>query len=115
MSELGRVEIDWDGRSASIAVDKGAEAGLQLATEYLLAESRKIVPHEEGILEGSGFADVDGLEGSVSYDTPYAVRQHEELTWSHKSGRSAKYLEKPARANQRQIADLIARGMRGSL
>lgn len=68
---------------------------MQLALEHILAESNKIIPLDEGTLMRSGTVSLDEstLNGSVSYDSPYAVRQHEELTWRHAPGRQAKYLE----------------------
>lgn len=60
-----------------------------------MAESNKIIPLEEGTLMRSGQTSIDegALTGTVSYGTPYAVRQHEEMTWRHAPGRQAKYLE----------------------
>ena len=37
----------------------------------------------------------DGSSGTVSYDTPYAVIQHESMGFNHQRGRKAKYLEDP--------------------
>lgn len=85
-----------------------ASRGLQRAAEHLLTESKKLVPLEEGTLERSGRVNVDGLNGSVSYDTVYAVRQHEELTWRHLPGRSAKYLEIPMNSERDVMLRLMA-------
>ncbi|MFC8124849.1 hypothetical protein [Streptomyces sp. NPDC057302] len=43
------------------------------------------MPIEEATLERSRGATVDAnaLTAAVSYDTPYAVRQHEEMTYRH--------------------------------
>lgn len=102
--------LDWDGDEVLEVVGEATAEGLVLATEYLLQESRAVVPLEEATLERSGVASVDRdeLEGVVSYDTPYAARQHEELTWRHAPGRQAKYLEGTANANRDTIAQLIA-------
>lgn len=95
----------------------GAGRGLAKAAEHLLQTSRELVPIEEGTLERSGTATVDRarLRASVAYDTPYAVRQHEELTWRHDSGRQAKYLEEPAETEQEVFLGLIAAEIRRSL
>lgn len=73
------------------------EGGLQLAAEHILAQATELVPIEEGTLQRSGTVSIDaaGQTAAVSYDTPYAVRQHEELNWHHDAGRQAKYLETP--------------------
>lgn len=93
------------------AAREGAETGLGLAAEHLLGVSRRQVPHEEGTLERSGVAHVDGadLAAVVYYDTPYAVRQHEELTWQHDAGRKAKYLEDPMNSERDTMLALIRR------
>jgi len=51
----------------------------------------------------------------VSYDTPYAVRQHEDLTLRHDPGRQAKYLEEPMQTERGTMLDLVATEIRRSL
>jgi hypothetical protein len=34
----------------------------------------------------------DGARAIISFSTPYAARQHEELTWEHPGGGKARYL-----------------------
>lgn len=88
--------------------------GLVLATEHLLGVSRAITPIEEGHLVRSGRASVDGAgkRGAVSFSTPYAVRQHQELGWKHDPGRQALYLEQPMHTEQDTMLLLIAAQMR---
>ena len=52
---------------------------------------------------------------AVSYDTPYAVRQHEEMDYAHQRGRRAKYLEDPLNASGEAGKLIIAREIRKSL
>lgn len=94
-----------------------AARGLALAMEHLLTESRKQVPIEEATLERSGTAVVDeqNLIGAVSYDTEYAVRQHEELAWQHDAGRKAKYLEDPHREEASTMQAIVAAQIRRTL
>lgn len=95
--------MNWQGRR--LWTERGvrqAEAGLELALQHLLTEARKIVPLEEGPLDRSGRVDRDGLEGAVSFNTAYAVVQHERLDFRHAPGRSAKYLEIPF-VNERDV------------
>jgi hypothetical protein len=86
----------------------GADKGLLLGGEHLLGVSRKFVPHEEGTLENSGKVSQDTASHTVavSYDTEYAVRQHEELDYKHDDGRRAKYLEQPMHTESATIAKL---------
>lgn len=96
-------------------LERACERALLLSTEHLLTESRRHTPLEEGPLERSGKATQDGLRGAVSYNTPYAVRQHEDLTYRHDPGRKAKYLEDTANSEAATIARIhaqaIERGM----
>lgn len=108
-------DLRWRGTLASAQARSGAERGVRLGAEFLLGEARKLVPIEEGTLERSGRADVDGLTGAVSFDGPYAVRQHEELTWRHDPGRQAKYLEQPATENGDMIRRIIGEQIKRSL
>lgn len=112
-----RTRLRWHGGAALRGTRAGAVRGLRLAAEHVLTESRKRVPIEEGTLERSGVATVDesSLTAAVSYDTPYAVRQHEELTWRHDAGRTAKYLERPLTEEAATCAAIIAAELRRSL
>ncbi|MFE6487979.1 minor capsid protein [Streptomyces sp. NPDC057757] len=82
--------------------------GLRAGLEYVLALSNRRVPIEEGTLERSGKVDVDGLDGSISYDTVYARRQHEELTWRHLPGRMAKFLEISMNESRQVVLEMMA-------
>jgi len=105
------------GPDASKIVKAGAVRGLTLAGEYVLGESNAVVPIEEGTLERSGTTSVDPakLQAAVSYDTPYAVRQHEDLSLRHDPGRQAKYLENTMNAEVGAVRKIIADTIKGSL
>lgn len=89
--------VKWYGAKATAAERAGAVRGLVRATEELLTRALVEVPIEDHALEVSGVPSVDegSLKGAVSFDTPYAVRQHEELDYRHNAGKKAKYLEDP--------------------
>lgn len=112
------VTLRWNGDAATTKIRDAAAHGLKLAAEHVLAESTKVVPIEEGTLSKSGATSVDPatLTATVSYDTPYAVRQHEELDYRHDTGRQAKYLEQPLNDNadtvQKIIGDEIGKALR---
>jgi hypothetical protein len=109
--------LDWHGSYVEERTRAAAARGLDRATEHLLGVSRMRVPIEEATLERSGVASVDRgeLVGAVSYDTPYAARQHEELTWRHDAGREAKYLERPALEERDTMLALVAAEIRRAL
>ncbi|MFJ5143309.1 hypothetical protein [Streptomyces sp. NPDC088707] len=103
----GNASRQWTSRGRRLAGE-----GLQKGLEHVLFEARKIVPLEEGTLERSGRVVRDGLNGAVTFDTVYAVRQHEELTWRHLPGRSAKYLEIPMNRERDVVLRLMAVDLR---
>lgn len=109
--------MSWHGREVKDRTRAGAVEGLRLAADHLLAESRAIAPIDEGTLIRSGEASVDApaLKAAVSYNTVYAVRQHEELDWRHEPGRAAKYLQLPWIAERKVMLDLIAARIRANL
>jgi len=111
-----RIRLNWNGRRVTEQQRAGAVRGLRMAAEHLLGESRQEVPIEEGTLERSGVASVDeaSMRAAVSYDTPYAVRQHEDLDLRHDQGRKAKYLEDPMNRERSTMLEIIAAQIRRS-
>lgn len=107
----------WHGAAAKAAMRAGAAKGLADAAENVLTEARKLVPIEEGTLERSGATDVDAtnLQAVVTFDTPYAVIQHENLSYAHDAGRTAKYLENARNAENDTTQKLIGRGIDNAL
>lgn len=112
-----RARVTWNGPKIRAAQRAAAAKGLALAAEHILGAARRIVPHQEGHLERSGDTSVDNtnLRAAVYFDTVYAVRQHEELTWRHDPGRRAKYLEEPLRSEAGTARQLIATQIRRAL
>lgn len=49
---------------------------------------------------------------SVGYNTPYAVKVHEDLAMNHPNGGQAKYLEEPARRLAPTLAQKIYDGLK---
>ncbi|MEU3945462.1 hypothetical protein [Streptomyces sp. NPDC029526] len=109
--------LRFDGTAAAGAMRDAAARGLLLGAEFVLAESQELVPIDEGGLQNTGTASVDAgdLVAMVSYDTPYAARQHEELTWRHAPGRQAKYLEQPLNACRGPVQRILEAQLRRAL
>ncbi|MDP9799347.1 hypothetical protein J2S43_007859 [Catenuloplanes nepalensis] len=105
------MELEWDNAHVQAVLSEASLDGLRLAAEHLLQVSSSRAPLEEGDLERSGDIDTDEVEIAVSvyFDRPYAVRQHEELTWRHDAGRTAKYLEDPMNEEAETMAAIIAK------
>lgn len=104
------VKVEWRGEQVSDKLRNAAARGVLVAMEFLLSEANMAVPLDEGTLERSGVAQVDPrvLRGIVSYNTPYAVRQHEDLTARHAPGRHAKWLELALLRNKQTLPRLVA-------
>ncbi len=103
-----------DNRAAvELTVKRALLEGVRLAAEHILNVSNKQVPHEDGDLERSGVVSDDGESvAAISYDTPYAVRQHEDLSYRHDAGRNAKYLENACRSEARTAGKIVAQTVR---
>ncbi|WP_326728845.1 hypothetical protein [Streptomyces phaeochromogenes] len=112
-----RSRLRWNGDVALRSTRQGALRGLRLGSEHLLQVARGRVPIEEATLERSGVATVDeqSLTAAVSFDTPYAVTQHERLDFQHDNGREAKYLERSMIEEADVIGEIIAAQVRRSL
>lgn len=83
-------------RRAEVAVRAHEAMGVALeeVTEACLHTANQTCPIETGTLIASGQAVVDTLtlEAAVTYDTPYAIIQHEDTTFHHDPGRRARWL-----------------------
>jgi hypothetical protein len=116
--KAGEFRFTQDKRKlAGKAVRDAAARAFQDAGEYLLEEANRTVPHEEGTLARSGKvtttrAGSNGVETriltAVSYDTPYAVRQHEDTRLRHDPGRRAKWLERTFAEQAGRVGEFIA-------
>lgn len=93
------------------------ERGLALGAEHVLGESNNRVPHEEGTLENSGSVSYESgkLRAAISYNTPYAAVQHEDMSLRHDNGREAKYLENALNAEKDTVGEIIAKSVKGEL
>lgn len=105
--------MSWEG--SRLWTNRGrrlASEGLQRALEHTLGEANKLVPLDEGPLMQSGKVTVDGLNGTITYDTVYAVIQHENMEYKHAPGRQAKYLEQPMNTERDTMLQIMAVGFR---
>lgn len=72
--------MKWHGDEVIKKIHEAQVKALRDSVEHLLTEANKTNPYREGTLERSGSTDVDeiSMQASVYYDTPYAIRVHEE-------------------------------------
>lgn len=119
MSVQGVKEIKMALESHQKATERGNKAGLIKAGVFLQKESQEIVPIDKNFLrpsaetiwEGEGFNTVV----SVGYTASYAIYVHEDLEARHKPGKSAKFLEKPARTKGKRMAEIYTDTIRDFL
>ena len=105
-------------RKAEGLYGRALAVGLKRGGLFLQRESQKIVPIELGHLKGGAFTRALGVgvktDVIVGYAAGYAVYVHEDLQARHKKGKTAKYLEIPARTKRREIMQEIVNGFRMS-
>ena len=110
MSKL-RVRAQIDTAKFREAIRNGSRRGMYAAMDHLGTVSKEQVPLRDGPLRDSGNPSVsaDGKTGCYSFDTPYAVVQHEHTEFQHQHGRKAKYLEDPVndKAVQEEMLELL--------
>jgi hypothetical protein len=109
------VSVRWYGEEVKAITRAANVRALKLSAEYLLEAANRGVPIEESTLEKSGKVSVDeaALIAAVSYDTPYARRQHEDLTLHHAAGRCAKWLQKALDEQTTRIREVFAGVLKG--
>lgn len=119
--------------AVKIAEEAGLKA-LRTGAEAILTEAIDETPFESGTLRRSGTVTVGGLpDGArvyeaaeagnemkdafpekigkekavyISFNTPYARRQHEELDYNHPRGGKAKYLEDPFNRLKKKVVKM---------
>lgn len=96
-ARLAKIELKLNRELIKATVKSCGRKATWSALDHLASVSRQQVPLDTGALSNSCTVSVndDGSEGTVSYDTPYAVAQHENHAYNHQRGRKAKYLEDP--------------------
>lgn len=88
---------------------KSALKGTKKLAEVILGESQELVPVDTGILKQSATISTDKNSQivTISYNTPYARKQHEDNTLNHPKGGQAKYLEQPFNEKSGQLESYI--------
>lgn len=132
--------VRWDPSDAMKELRKAHAAALTDVAEAVLEQANRHVPIEEMTLGGSGTVSSTGgdvtrtlggpaftatrvgtvrpagrIELAVSYDTPYAVRQHEDTSLTHDPGRTAKWLERATNDMRADAVDYVAARLRKAL
>ena len=108
------VFMRWYGDDVKKKIQEAQVKALRDSVEYLLTEANKTNPYREGTLERSGSTDVDesSLQGSVYYDTPYAIRMHEEPGLKYTDPKARwKWLEMTVKEQADKVVEYIKRSL----
>lgn len=81
---------------------------------FILEEANKTIPYLTGAMEASGAVSTSTSETAavVSYDTEYAVRQHETHDYAHAPGRRWMWLTLTAGEQADEYAERVAEAFR---
>lgn len=88
------------------------QRGLMIAGLHVLGVSNKQAPIEIGELIRTGKVSQDEAQTAISYDTDYAVVQHEDISMKHDAGRNAKFLELALNSEREAILQIVASAMK---
>ena len=97
-------------------VRDAAEQAVREVAEDALTEANDRVPLDEGDLARSGevVAFPEKLLAAITYDTPYAVRQHEDPSLRHPRQGEPYWLERTVDENAARYFQHIADAMRSA-
>jgi hypothetical protein len=133
----------WRTKEAVRIAEQAGIKALRTGAEAILTEAIDETPIDTGTLRRSGTVTVGALpdgaqvyeaaeSGSdmkdafpgpvgkekavyISFNTPYAVAQHEELGYEHPRGGKAKYLEDPFNRNKKKVLKYADKQIRKAL
>lgn len=105
-------DLTWNGDQIARRLEQSATSAARRGAHLLRDEAVQRTPIETGTLRNSAKVTAADGEAAVSFNTPYAVKQHEDLSLAHPGGGQAKYLETAAADNKQRIAEAIAAHLR---
>jgi hypothetical protein len=110
--------MEWFGDGLAESIRAAGLKELPRQAERLLTAAKKEAPVDTGDLMRSGTVTMSiagqGGQAEVSFNTPYAVVQHENMGFAHPHGK-AKYLEDPLRAMSPSIFEAIRKAQEAAL
>jgi hypothetical protein len=106
--------LQWNGPRVTQAVTGASLQGLNQAAEYVRSRTVPLTPLRDGDLRASlhvSEATKSDPVAAVYTNLPYAVRQHEELGYTHRDGQ-AKYLEVVANRARKKVSQIVSTAVR---
>lgn len=107
------VKLSFNGNFAKQVAMQAGKQAIDLCLLDLQSKSVAVTPVDTGDLRGSIVPAAEFEETSTSVsktlgtDLPYALKQHEDLTFNHPKGGGPKYLEKPFDENVSKYEEFI--------
>ena len=107
----------WRGEEAERLIREIAFQTIRDGAEAILTEAIDETPIDTGTLRRSGTITEASQDNVIyiSFNTPYAVKQHEDLTLKHPRGGKAKYLEDPFKRNVKKVERLVVQRVKAAL
>lgn len=124
-----KIELIGALELAKILATAGARAipalkqALNEEGQIAFRDSQRLVPVDTGTLRRSGVLEsakekgtsIEVVMGYGGAASAYALKQHENLSYRHKEGKQAKYLEQPVMQRQVKLSQNIQRRMKAIL
>lgn len=92
---LDTKEFDKSIRKYALSISGATVEGCNEVAHEILRLSNPEVPHDTGLLAGSGHVEPQFDGAIVGYNKVYAARLHEHPEYRFQKGRKGKYLEDP--------------------
>jgi len=104
-------------------VIKKMSGTIQNTAALIFNEAKRLAPVDTGIMRSTGrivkILSQTGPRIEVQFGggaaKAYTIRQHEDITLRHKSGKSAKFLEIPAQTIGKMLPGIVAKDIKGEL
>jgi len=108
-----QVHMSWHGDEIKRALARASPTALYQAGEDIRGVSIRQAPLDTGELIRSSATQADDQAVTISYDTPYAVRWHENDA-NFQRGRKKKYLEDPINdpTEQQRVLRILRQGVK---
>lgn len=100
--------VTWRGALVQKLVAEAAADGATIAAIRLLEDAQERVPFDDGTLRDSAVVTTDGDTAVVSYDTPYAIRLHENPQYNFQGQGEGKWLENAVARREPRAAEDMA-------
>ena len=110
--------FSWQGERAANGVIVGGRRGVHAAAEHVRTRALPRTPLDRGPLRESATVQDSTSKlnpaSSVVYDTPYAVKQHEDASLNHSEGEDH-FLSKTVADERATAMALIAQSVRSGI